>query len=222
MADRENFSIGELTLGGALIEATAAELNKLDGATLTTDELNTLAGITATVSELNKLAGATLSTSEMNTLTGITAATAELNLLDASVVTEPADGLWASLLRIAKAEWDFAVDGGTQGAIGLGVTIPDNAIIVGGFVEVITTLADGSSDLAKGALSILAANDLVTSTTIADGADLWDAGIQSIVPAGTGATAIKLTSAKEITFTIADVDITAGKFNVWLRYVMGE
>lgn len=182
MSDRENYSVGELTLGGTLITSTAAELNALYG---------------------------------------ITSSVGEMNLLDASVVTEPADGVWAAVERLAKAEYDFAVDGGAISAIDLGVTIPDNAIIVGGFVEVITTCTS-ATDAGTGALSILSANDLVTATAISAGGDIWDAGMQDIVPDATGSTAIKLTSAKAITFTIAVEAFTAGKFNVWLRYVMGE
>ena len=70
-------------------------------------------------------------------LSASTISVAELNLLDASN-TEPSDGPF-SLARWAKAEYDFAVDGGAVSAIGLGVTIPDNSIILDGFVEILTT-----------------------------------------------------------------------------------
>jgi hypothetical protein len=59
------------------ITANEDELNILDGATLTTAELNLLVGLTASLSgltstaaELNKLDGATVSTAELNKLTG--------------------------------------------------------------------------------------------------------------------------------------------------------
>lgn len=86
------------------VDATAAELNILDGATLTTTELNYVDGvtsaiqtqldakgtvstlsdlsITATASEINTLDGVTATTAELNLLDGVTATTAELNLLD--------------------------------------------------------------------------------------------------------------------------------------------
>jgi len=58
------------TSGSAvLVTSTAAELNKLDGATSST-------------AELNKLTGATLDTAELNLLDGVTATTAELNYVD--------------------------------------------------------------------------------------------------------------------------------------------
>ena len=52
-----------LKLGGTLVSATAAEINKLDGVTATTAELNILAGVTTTAAELNKLDGDTSATS---------------------------------------------------------------------------------------------------------------------------------------------------------------
>ena len=58
-----------LSINGTTVSSTAAELNKLDGATLST-------------SELNILDGATLSTSELNILDGVTASAADINLID--------------------------------------------------------------------------------------------------------------------------------------------
>ena len=49
-----------------LITASAAELNKLDGATATTAELSILGGATLDTTELNKLDGCTASTAELN------------------------------------------------------------------------------------------------------------------------------------------------------------
>jgi len=48
-----------VTLGGTAVTATGAELNILDGATLSTAELNTLDGITASTAELNFVDGVT-------------------------------------------------------------------------------------------------------------------------------------------------------------------
>ena len=49
----------DITLGGTAVTATGAELNILDGATLSTAELNTLDGITASTAELNFVDGVT-------------------------------------------------------------------------------------------------------------------------------------------------------------------
>ena len=50
-----------VTLGGTSVTSTGAELNILDGATLSTAELNTLEGITASTTELNFVNGVTSS-----------------------------------------------------------------------------------------------------------------------------------------------------------------
>ena len=132
----------------------------------------------AEVTDAQATALAELNTNELDILDGCTATAAELNLLDESN-TEPSDGAFASVSRWAKAEYDFAVDGGAISAIGLGVTIPDNAIVTGGFVEVVTTCTS-SDDSGTMALHIQTANDLVTATAISAGTNIWDAGIHSI------------------------------------------
>ena len=63
-------------------ELTEAELEILDGATVTTAELNKLDGVTASTTELNLVDGVTASTTELNILDGVTATTAELNIMD--------------------------------------------------------------------------------------------------------------------------------------------
>ena len=103
----------------------------------------------------------------------------------------------------------------------LGVTLPDNALVVGGGVEVLTTFTDGADDSATLALSIQGANDLVTATAISAGGAIWDAGNRDIVPDNTGSTAIKLSAARELLVTIADDQISAGKMRVWLLYLEG-
>ena len=49
-----------------------SELNKLDGATVTTAELNILDGVTATTAELNILDGVTATAAELNYSDGVT------------------------------------------------------------------------------------------------------------------------------------------------------
>jgi len=123
-------------------------------------------------------------------------------------------------LQVAMAVYDFAVDGGAIGAIGLGVTIPDNAIIWDGFYDVITTLTS-ATDAATIALHAQSANDLKTATAISSGTT-WDvAQPKAIVPVGTAAACIKLTAARELTATIAVEAVTAGKFVLYVFWVTG-
>lgn len=156
--------------------------------------------------------------------TAVTATAAELNAVDQSVV---ADGL--GFLRVARFTFDPSAVAAhrTVGAHGLGVTLPDNALILGGGVEILTTFAStaGGTDKATIALSILNANDLITATAI-ETDTFWDAvKYKVIVPdalAAAGvATPIKLNAAKEVTATVGTAALTAGKFVGWLFYVVG-
>ena len=146
--------------------------------------------------------------------TAVTATASELNLLDADS-TEPADGAWAATTRWAKAEYDFATDGGGQGDIALGVTIPDNAIVIGGFLEGITAVTSGGS--ATVAIKLQSAADILAATGKAS-----LTGTAVIPGAAVMSAPFKLTAARVVTITVATADLTAGKFNVWIEYFVGE
>lgn len=135
--------------------------------------------------------------------------------------TSSVDGLGG--MGIARATWDFDDDGGAISAIGLGVTIPDNAVVIGGFVDVITTCTS-ATDAGTGAISIQSADDIVAAIAISNGANPWDAGLQAIVPKSNTpeSTGIKLTADREVTFTIATEAFTAGKFVSFLHYVLSD
>jgi len=151
----------------------------------------------------------------------VTSSAAELNLVD-DVAAPAADGL--GLMRVARATYDFAEHGGAIGAINLGVTIPDNAIVCGGFVDVVTTCTTASADAGTMAIHVQSANDIVSAVAVSDGANPWDAGLKAIVPKANTpeSTAIKLTADRAITATIATQAFTAGKFTVFLYYLVGD
>lgn len=151
----------------------------------------------------------------------VTSTAAELNLLD-GVSAPGTDGL--GLLRVARATYDFSVNGGAIGAIPLAATLPIGALVVGGFIEVLTTCTTAGADAGTMAISVQSANDIVTATAVSAGGDIWDAGKRAIVPKANTpeTTSIKIaTTAKPITATIAGQAFTAGKFIVFLYYVMG-
>jgi hypothetical protein len=100
-----------LQINGVNISSTPAELNILDGATLTTSELNILDGVTATATELNIMDGVTSTTAEINKLDGFTGVAADLNYakdLRATGVTttefDKLDGLTASTGELNKLD----------------------------------------------------------------------------------------------------------------------
>ncbi len=136
-----------------------------------------------------------------------------------SVADLGADGL--GLLRVARATYDFAVHGGATGAKNLGVTLPAGALIVGGFVDVITTATTAGADGGTMAIHVQTANDIVSAIAVSAVGDVWDEGQSPIIPKANTpeSTAIKLTADRTVTATIAGQAFTAGKFTVYLYYV---
>lgn len=119
------------------------------------------------------------------------------------------------------------------------VVIPDNSVIIDALVDVITTFTDGASDTEAIALSLQAANDLVSSIAISDGTNVWDAGIHGTLMGnfaldGSALTAIAMaaaragsllkTTAERMPYvTLANTaDLTAGKMFVYILYLVSE
>ena len=100
---------GTLTIGSAGI--SEAELEILDGATVTTDELNILDGVTATTSELNIMDGVTATTAELNIMDGVTTTTTELNIMDGDTS--------ATSTTLADADRVVVNDAGTMKQVAL-------------------------------------------------------------------------------------------------------
>lgn len=122
------------------------------------------------------------------------------------------------MIKIARGDYDFADDGGAIGDINLmGVAgIPDNAIVVGGVIEVTTALT--SAGAATAALKVEGADDLQAAAAVS-GAPWSTVGRKDVVPDMTGSTAIKLTAARDIVLTIGTAALTAGAFSVVLYYL---
>jgi len=109
-------------LDGATV--STAELNILDGVTSTTSELNILDGVTATASEINILDGVTATTSELNIMDGVTATTSELNIMDGVTATTSEinlidGGTSASATTLAAADRFICNDAGTMKQVAL-------------------------------------------------------------------------------------------------------
>lgn len=125
-----------------------------------------------------------------------------------------------SPLKVARGDYDFAVDGGAVGTIGLigSAVIPAGAIIICGFIDVLTTLTSGGA--ATIAVQVESAGDIVAATGVAS----WTAGLKNVLPAMTSgsitaATAVKTTAARDISVVIGAAALTAGKFRVVLHYL---
>lgn len=121
----------------------------------------------------------------------------------------------------AKMTYDFAVDGGAVGVItpSNSPTLPLGAIILGGTIDITTTLTSGgAATIALGTSAGSSATSLKGATAVAS----WTAGQLALVPVFTAATYVKLTAAGQLNMTVAAAALTAGKFDVNLVYLQGN
>lgn len=119
---------------------------------------------------------------------------------------------------LARAHYDFAVQGGAVGTIALlgALAIPAKSMIMGGFVRVTTLLTSGGAGTA--AIQVESAGDMVAAAAVS-GAPWSTTGTKAIIPVYTAATMVLTTAARDISLVIATAALTAGVFDVYLVYV---
>ena len=122
----------------------------------------------------------------------------------------------------AKMTYDFTASGGAIGAITPtnSPTLPVGAIILGGVIDITTTLTSGgAATIALGFGSGAQAAALKAATAVAS----YAAGTTLvIIPIFTSATYYKLTAAAAMSLTVAAFALTAGRMDVNLAYVQGN
>lgn len=143
--------------------------------------------------------------------------------------------------RVAQAVFNPSANTGerTVAAHGLGVYIPDNAIVEKVYVDVVTTFTS-ADDSATIALHLQSAGDIVAAIAISDATNVWDAGIRGSkigypnlgadaahdsaveVAALYAGSMLKMTAEREITATVAVQALTAGKLVVYVEYTLGD
>lgn len=109
----------------------------------------------------------------------------------------------------------------TVAAHGTGVTLPINAVVVGGFLEVNTAFTSADTNTGTIAIMVQAANDIQTAAAVS-GAPYSTIGLKAITPKSNTpeSTGIKCTAAREITCTVAVAALTAGKLTGFIDYVV--
>ena len=105
----------------------------------------------------------------------------------------------------------------TVAAHPLAVTIPDNAIVLGGHLDVITAVTSATTNSTI-AIHLVNANDVFTST---EGAEANLTLAAQIPMAALGAAPIKLAAAKAVTVTVGTAALTAGKINGYIIWIEG-
>lgn len=170
--------------------------------------------------ELNK--GNWLESDHIQSSAVTTAKIADEAVTEAKLLNADTDGLHP--VRIARATYDFDVDGGDVGDIGLGVTLPPNAIITRAYYEVITTCTS-DSDAATIAIGLPSddAAGIVAATAISAGSNIWDDGYHECIQDGTASNfSEKTTASRELTVTIGVEAVEAGKFILFCEYVVSD
>jgi len=124
-------------------------------------------------------------------------------------------------LKTLKFMYDFDDLGGAQGALtltdedGNAQTIPDNALVVGGYVEGVTSATSGGS--ATIMLGVTGNTNQFLAATAFDHGEFTAEAFTAVNADG----AYKVSTADSVIATIATADLTAGKFYVFVQYYEG-
>ena len=203
--------------GAVTIQEGAVEDSMIEG--LTAGQI--ILGVDGTA--VNNLKAVLSGDVTMDNTGAVTIATGTVD--EAMLVVPSGNGL--NTKRIARATYSYAEHGGAVGTIGLGVTLPDNAIATRTFYEVITTLTSNAANDAATISFDIPVDDvagLVAATAISAGGDIWDAGYHEGIQDGTAAAfAVKTTDARELSVTIGVEAIDAAGIVVFFcEYVVTE
>lgn len=127
--------------------------------------------------------------------------------------------------RVLRVTYDFAVNGGAISTIASGQTLPDNAIVTHCFYHVSTTFTS-STDAATIAINIPTDGDVQAATAISAGGNVYDSGLHECATKGDDpsdpSTFIMTTDERDISFVIAVEAVTAGKLELFLKYVVAD
>lgn len=127
-----------------------------------------------------------------------------------------AEGGAFGAVKLARGDYDFAVDAGAIGNINLGASIPSGALILAAYIEVTTAPTSGGA--ATIALQLEGAGDVQAAAAIS-GAP-WSTIGHKLSSARTRAAApLALTAARDIVMVIAAAALTAGAFRVYVEYI---
>lgn len=125
-------------------------------------------------------------------------------------------GKIANSVQLARAEYDFAVDGGAVGDIVLrGQSVPSGAIITDVLIKVTTALTSGGA--ATVALKSEGAADLNAADAISGAPWSTTGAKRGDLDADTAP--VTTTADRAITATVGTAALTAGKFTVFVTYV---
>jgi len=124
-------------------------------------------------------------------------------------------------IRSFRATYDFTVDGGAISTItpASGASLPANAIIIGGLVYVEVAPVGSGASVSIGTSAGSSTTSILAATAITA---LTLNSITDLVPVYTAASALRLSAAGNITFSISGHLLTAGKITVAGAYIVAK
>ena len=143
-----------------------------------------------------------------------------INLTATTAVVGPASTVdavgYSGQLRVS---YDFAVEGGSQGTIDLGKSLPDNAVVTRGYYEV-TTGVSSATGPGDATMSIdIPTNDVAGLKAAAVVSSIGTVGFHECIQTGAAsAFSTKTTAARSIGITVGVEDLNAGVFTLFLDY----
>ncbi len=116
--------------------------------------------------------------------------------------------------QLLVGTYDFTVQGGASAtSLHLGVSLPSKAIITRSFIDTVTALAGTGATVAVSTGE--AYQDIKSQTAIGT-----YSGVIEGVSTGTAANMKEMSAERGVYVTIANTALTAGKFKVFIEYVM--
>ena len=121
-------------------------------------------------------------------------------------------------VKLYRADYSFATDGGAVGTIALSGTtgIPSGAILLSAYLEV--TTVPTSAGAATIAVQVESAGDVQAAAAIS-GAPWSTTGVKLSSARTRAAAPVKTTAARDVSAVIATAALTAGAFRVYVEYV---
>lgn len=130
---------------------------------------------------------------------------------------------WVPVDGVAKAHYDFAVDGGAIAAItpAQSALLPANAIITNVIINsTVAVTSVGSATIAIGTTAGSSAASLLAATGKAS--FTLNGFVQGIPIPSDSTKFVKLSAAGSLNLTVATAALTAGVIDIWATYILGS
>lgn len=113
--------------------------------------------------------------------------------------------------KTVRARYSFADDGGAVSTIGLGVTLPDNAIVLSIVEDIITAPTSTSS---TGTMQLVLPTDGALSAALTADGTVPNTALNLTTP-------VKATAARELSVTVATNAVLSGIVDYYVTYIQG-